>query len=107
CVDGEDQPEDQGVLQLRPGGDWIIDHRQLSTAFECVDGTTVPITARRHVLRQQPPFEDGAARRLPLRVDAERYVLCAAPHRRRDQPATEDERRRHATNVAPCITLNL
>src|SRR5262249_43728214 len=28
------------------GGGWSTDHTQLSTAFKCVDGTTVPITVK-------------------------------------------------------------
>src|SRR5439155_23953695 len=46
----------------------------------------------RHVLGEEPPFENGPTRRIHTGVDAEGYFHCADPHAGHGQPATDDER---------------
>src|SRR5262245_14817989 len=55
------------------------------------------LATRRHVLGEEPPFENGPARRIHRRVNPEGHFDGVGPHPGYEQPATDDHSSETAT----------
>ena len=61
------------------------------------------LATRRHVLGEEPPFENCPTRRIHTGVDAEGYFHGAGPHAGHEQSATDDE---HGCTATDCWMMH-